>query len=115
MKDIRRMSRYCVGYYWIEVLNSYLKRKGMGFGEYICVRKLKYDDDTYIGYFTLTHVTSNDFKFGQLMVEFEGGRLLQNSVILWKEEKKFIIEELESQYLLLDRRNEFPWLRVKGV
>ena len=106
----RNISKWGAGYIWEEFLNRQLSDNDIYFDKYICVRKLRYDD-TYIGYFTVKYTKEpQKYKFGQLMIEFERGRMIQKSIILWEEEKKNILQLFEKEYLLLDNRHEFPWI-----
>ena len=102
MKD--PLSKWGVFWIWEPIIKNHLLRFGMEFDELICVTKSC--SNIYSGYFTVKDI-DNDMKFGQLVVNFNKGRITHN-ILFWEEANKNIIQSIDN--LLLDKRVNFPWL-----
>ena len=101
------LSRWGVFWIWEPIIKNHLLRFGMEFDELICVKKSCATN--YSGYFTIRD-PDHDMKFGQLIVNFNKGRITHN-ILLWEEADKNIIQSIDKD-LLFDKRAYFPWLDI---
>jgi hypothetical protein len=104
------LSRYAALYIWEPIINNTINKEDLYLSKVICVRKVRKLE--YMGYFEvkpLSKTTKN--RFGQLYIHFDKhGGIITNSLILWSNSGKFIINSIKAEELILDNRSEFDWI-----
>jgi hypothetical protein len=101
------LSRYAALYIWEPIINNTLSAENLYLGNVICVRKIRKLE--YMGYFEVKPLSKTSKKrFGQLYIHFDKrGGIITNTLILWNNSGKVIINSLKDEELILDNRSEF--------